>query len=580
MSVNMVRYVLKHHRFFKCMILGFMLFLGSLGLVVSYTGECTLDVEVWPPVNSSDCPASGTWGGFLTHSCCEAAFDGYLVALAKRANQTGQIFLNSTEQKNCLISMKAVEDDILSCGIEKLTRGTGGCSEYSTQDVKSELGDELKHLGEECQFVHQGSCGSCLSRWKQTDSVPNEKESPNKEQVDVCRFAVLVSLISSRVMDQTWSGSVRGCLAHQNASSTDEEENSNGGKSFNTGLWAAVGGLVGIFMMLAISLWILLRKRADPKSDKVNDVSDSSLSDESNGLKLSMKEIYAATNNLSSLNYIGEGIAGKVYKGTLSSGQQVAVKHIVNEVHVETFLREVTSLSRIRHPNLVALIGYCEKDDECFLVYELCQRGNLSEWLYGKDKVLSWNRRLEIAVDCARGLWFLHTYPEGCIVHRDIKPTNILLMENFQAKLSDFGLSKVMDLGQSFVSSEVRGTFGYVDPEYQKNHLVNSSGDVYSFGIVLLQILSAQRVINLNLKRPMPLDKMAKLVTRGGNISEFADPKLGGEYTAEAFDMVLKLALSCTGIKQQRPSMGQVVARLEKAHDMSAQDRSEAMSIS
>ncbi|KAK1553867.1 hypothetical protein Q3G72_004647 [Acer saccharum] len=109
----------------------------------------------------------------------------------------------------------------------------------------------------------------------------------------------------------------------------------------------------------------------------------------------------------------------------------------------------------------------------------------------------------------------------------------------------------------------------YVDPEYKRNHHVSASGDVYSFGIVLLQLLSGQRVINLNIDKPMPLDKMAKFLMRGGNIAEFADPKLNGEYSFEAFDFVLKLALSCTELKQQRPSMEQVVLNLEKALDIS-----------
>lgn len=159
-----------------------------------------------------------------------------------------------------------------------------------------------------------------------------------------------------------------------------------------------------------------------------------------------------------------------------------------------------------------------------------------------------------------------------------------------------------MDLGQSYVSSEVRGTFGYVDPEYRKNHHVNASGDVYSFGMVLLQILSGQRVINLNLNIPMSLNKtvrnnapfispifstnisninaylfvhvfaiQARLLTDGGKIEEFADPKLRSEYSMEAFDLVFKLALSCTGLKQQRPSMEQVVQKMETALNISTQ---------
>lgn len=176
-----------------------------------------------------------------------------------------------------------------------------------------------------------------------------------------------------------------------------------------------------------------------------------------------------------------------------------------------------------------------------------------------------------------------------------LQPTNILLGPNFEAKLSDFGLSKVIDLGKTYVSSEVRGTFGYVDPEYQNNRQVNSSGDVYSFGIVLLQILSGKKVINLDASQPMPLSKMvrksihslfcysgfkflvsicslvldicasqARVLTRGGSIAEFADPKLAGEYPPEAFDLALQLALSCTATQQQRPSMEEVVIRLEK----------------
>ncbi|XP_072973619.1 probable receptor-like protein kinase At2g42960 isoform X2 [Typha angustifolia] len=341
-----------------------------------------------------------------------------------------------------------------------------------------------------------------------------------------------------------------------------------------TEILVLVCSFFGAAAVMLIAFWYFLRRRCKLQSLEQDNRTCYSASKEfvfedPSCKEMSIKDIYAATNNLSPLNFIGQGIAGKVYKGVLATGCHVAVKHIIKDEHAETFMREVTSLSHVRHPNLVTLRGYCEYADECFLVYELCVNGNLSEWLFGEEKTLSWIQRLQIALGSACGLWFLHIYPGGCIVHRDIKPTNILLGANFEAKLSDFGLSKCMDYGVSHVSSEVRGTFGYVDPEYRQNHHVNAAGDVYSFGIVLLQILSGKRVINLNVRKPMSLDKMAKLLTRGGNISEFADPKLNGEYSTEAFDLTLKLALSCTDHKQQRPSMEQVVSRLEKALEIS-----------
>ncbi|XP_048322517.2 probable receptor-like protein kinase At5g18500 [Ziziphus jujuba] len=315
------------------------------------------------------------------------------------------------------------------------------------------------------------------------------------------------------------------------------------------GLSILAGGIAGITLILLALIWILCKKGIKERfstAREITDVSDDSQPDETSCLKIPRKEVYSATDNLNASNFIGQGVAGKVYKGVLSNGQHVAVKHIIKDGYIDTFIREVRSLSNVRHQNLVALLGYCEDKEECFLVYELCHNGNLSEWLFGKDKFLPWIHRLQIAIDSAKGVCFLHSYPEGCIVHRDIKPTNILINAKFQAKLSDFGLSKVMDLDQSYVSSEVRGTFGYVDPEYRKNHHVNASGDVYSFG-------------------------MARLLADGRNIEEFADPKLSSEYSMEAFDLVFKLALSCTGLKQQRPSMEQVVQKLEKALNISTQ---------
>ncbi|OWM76054.1 hypothetical protein CDL15_Pgr009699 [Punica granatum] len=558
----------------------FAAFFASLNSVNSQApvDKCILTVRL-TPTNNQSCEDS-TWGGFINPGCCGTVFSHYLYALGQRANLTGLIFLNSTEQKDCLVSIKSADKDGLECGIEKLTSGAGACSDYMVKDVDHRLGDSLRKLTGSCRLLgsrdkDNQTCSSCLTTWKEMGITPENGVEPGSGQAELCRFAVLVTLMSKRFGDTRWAGEVHKCLGDKQV--------------LPIGKWILIGGLIGITVILLIAFSILCRKTVkNPKRSiskgQVNDkpsktslprgkdvtAANNLIFEDGSGLRIRINEVYSATNNFHPSNFIGQGIAGKVFKGVLSDGQHVAVKHITSDGYMDTFVREITSLSDVRHPNLVALLGYCEKEDECFLVYELCHNGSLSDWLFGKDKSLSWIQRLEIAIDCAQGLWFLHTYPDGCIIHRDIKPTNILISENLQAKLSDFGLSKVIDAGQSFVSSEVRGTFGYVDPEYRRNHHVNASGDVYSFGIVLLQLLSGKRVINLNLAKPMPLNRMAKVLTKGGNIAEFADPKLKGEYLEEAFEAVLKLALSCTGLKQQRPSMKRVVSELEKALNISS----------
>ncbi|RDX76732.1 putative receptor-like protein kinase, partial [Mucuna pruriens] len=521
---------------------------------------------------------------FLNDSSCEAAFDAYLYALGRRANQTGKIYLDSTEQRNCLSRIKSFNDHSFGCGFENLTSGAGGCSDLLVADVRNKLGNELRSLDENCLLQTSGndweqSCSLCLGIWKTLGRVDSRKTNVKAEEVeaDLCRIAVLVTLVSTKIEILMYVKTVLRCLGAQHIYSENQtaEDNNQKMKS-NRGIWKVTGAIVGVMLIIIIAACFMFRiyfRSAPPKREvKFGDMLRKTACP-----RVPIKEVYAATNHLNEMNIIGKGTAGKVYKGAMTNNQHVAIKHIISDDgNVDTFVREVTSLSHVRHPNLVALLGCCVEGDGCFLVYELCPNGNLSEWLFGKNKVLSWIQRLEIAIGSARGLWFLHTYKGGCIVHRDIKPTNILLGSKFEAKLSDFGLSKIIEVGETYVSSEVRGTFGYVDPEYQSNHHVNSSGDVYSFGMVLLQILSGKKVINLKLKKPMSLNKVAKAFIRNGSITGFADPKLQGEYSEEAFDFTLKLALSCTALDQQRPSMEQVVKRLEEALFMSEGSKASA----
>ncbi|XP_073130078.1 LRR receptor kinase SERK2-like isoform X2 [Henckelia pumila] len=525
--------------------------------------ECVLNMEI-PSYGNGSNANGGNWDGFLTSDSCGSQFKRYLYGLANQANKTDNIFLNITRQKDCL-------NDVLSCGFDKLTSGAGGCSDYTVTDVVSNFGSALESLDQGCKNVdldgdYDKECGTCFGTWERIVVSDDRSNVSTKEENDICRFSLLVSLTSQRIQDSGWLQSIYTCLG--NGVHMDAQERNVKKVRLVKGLEVLIGGVIGITLAVAVALVVLFRKPNKMKPPKITEASVASVSEESSStIEISLREVYLATNNLSVSNLIGQGIAGKVYKGVLSDGRPIAVKHIINDTHMETFIREVTSLSHVKHPNLVELLGHCDGKDQSFLVYELCDNGNLFEWLF--DKILTWVQRVEIVIGCGKGLRFLHTFHEGCIVHRDIKPTNILLGSKFQAKLSDFGLSKVISVGQSYVSSEVRGTFGYVDPEYQKNHHVHPSTDVYSFGIVLLQLLSGRRVINLDVTRPIPLSKMAKNLMKGGDITEFADPKLNGEYSVEGFQLLFKLALSCTGLKQQRPSMERVVSVLEKARRVS-----------
>ncbi|KAI4328241.1 hypothetical protein L6164_020613 [Bauhinia variegata] len=396
----------------NCLILFPLILISILDLVRCQASidECVLDIQSPSPLNSSNCRLH-TWGGFI-NSCCGLNFDDYLYALALQANQTGKIFLSSSEQKACL-------SNFTGCGIEKLTIGAGACSDYTVNDVINKLGDNLRKIDDGCMSLstENGTCGACLRRWEEITAASDSADTD--VGTNLCGFAVLISLTSFRIYDRQSIEALYECLGTHNHPA-GKQEASSGNAKLSPGPWILAFGSAGITVIVVLlAVWTFFRNRT--RSHRKETDAHSSEFEDSTCPNFTIKEIYIATNKLSASNFIGEGIAGKVYKGILSNGQHVAVKHITNEGYLETFAREVRSLSHVRHPNLVALLGYCENEDECFLVYELCHKGNLSQWLFGKDNTLSWIQRLEIAVDSARGQAFLHNYSSGCIVHRDIK---------------------------------------------------------------------------------------------------------------------------------------------------------------
>ncbi|XWS57813.1 hypothetical protein CRYUN_Cryun09bG0205700 [Craigia yunnanensis] len=212
-------------------------------------------------------------------------------------------------------------------------------------------------------------------------------------------------------------------------------------------------------------------------------------------------------------------------------------------------------------------LGSGSAGGEQYLVLEYCPEGNLAQHLQRKYRVLPWERRVKILRDCAHGLRSLHNHIDGCIVHRDIKLTNILLTEDLEPKLSDFGLAKMLGMEESKVFTDVRGTIGYMDPEYMSNAKLTCASDIYSFGIVALQLLSGQKVIELDLEASEQLTRKAKDVSMGKRpLTDFEDPKLHGNLNRTDFEAILHIAVLCVAKSSRgRPPIDVVFYEIEKA---------------
>ncbi|XP_022726347.1 receptor-like protein kinase FERONIA [Durio zibethinus] len=293
--------------------------------------------------------------------------------------------------------------------------------------------------------------------------------------------------------------------------------------------------------------------------------------------QIPLQEIRAATNNFSEALVLGCGGFGKVYEGLLEDGfTKVAVKRKNPESHqgIQEFKTEIELLSTFRHMNIVSLLGYCQEDSELILIYDYMAHGTLRDHLYGtQNPPLSWTQRLKICIGAARGLHYLHTGTEHSIIHRDIKSTNILLDQDWVAKVSDFGLSKVGKTARSFrnqVSSGLKGTFGYLDPEYGRNRTLTRKSDVYSFGVVLFEVLCARPAVNREPNEDdqtnVSLARWAVHCYRSEKVDVLIEPYLRGKIMSECLTTFVDIAVRCLASRQiDRPSISDVLCKLEQA---------------
>ncbi|KAL8050213.1 hypothetical protein ABFX02_06G068100 [Erythranthe guttata] len=322
---------------------------------------------------------------------------------------------------------------------------------------------------------------------------------------------------------------------------------------------------------------ILMRRQRSGTSSKNTDKAEEFL----------FTDLVAATNGFALENKIGAGSFGVVYKGKLPDGREVAIKRSETCSKTKKFQEKETAfdselafLSRLHHKHLVRLVGYCEERDERLLVYEYMKNGALYDHLHSKNNVEkgssfvnSWKTRIKISLDAARGIEYLHNYAVPPIIHRDIKSSNILLDENWTARVSDFGLSLMgpPENDRDYRPTKAAGTVGYIDPEYYGLNVLTAKSDVYGLGVVLLELLTGRRAIFKNGENggePIRVVDYAVPAIVAGEVAGILDGRVGLPEVreAEAVELVAYTAMHCVHLESRdRPTMSDIVANLERA---------------
>ncbi|KAK7274004.1 hypothetical protein RIF29_15073 [Crotalaria pallida] len=374
----------------------------------------------------------------------------------------------------------------------------------------------------------------------------------------------------------------------------------SGGKGNKHNAGVIVGVVVGVVILLGVGVVLFIKfgrkrkhgskfqspnaivvhpRRSGDGNDLKVSVADGAFSPstsvqngEGGNMVISIQVLREVTGNFSERNILGKGGFGTVYKGELHDGTKIAVKRmesgIMGEKGLSEFMSEIAVLTKVRHKHLVALLGHCLDGNERLLVYEYMPQGTLSQHLFDRkdddgSKPLDWKRRLIIALDVARGVEYLHSLAQQIFIHRDLKPSNILLGDDMRAKVSDFGLVRLAPEGQASFETRVAGTFGYLAPEYAVTGRVTTKVDVYSYGVILMEMITGRKAID----NSQPEENMhlvtwfRRMLLNKESFQKIIDPEIDVDDGAlDSLRTVADLAGHCCSREPyQRPDMSHVV---------------------
>ncbi|KAL3720913.1 hypothetical protein ACJRO7_005682 [Eucalyptus globulus] len=336
---------------------------------------------------------------------------------------------------------------------------------------------------------------------------------------------------------------------------------------------ASVAAALVLILVGALAVLWIIKRRQIQNVTTTTTATNSTRGESTGTLRLSKNQLFTSTeitritDNFGTI--IGEGGFGKVYLGRLDNGTKVAVKMLSrsSKQGYKEFHAEAQLLTVVHHRNLVSLIGYCEEFENMALIYEFMSNGNVRQHLSAHNpNVLSWSQRLQIAVDAAQGLEYLHNGCKPPIIHRDLKTPNILLNENMQAKICDFGLSKAFVREQdSYISTCPAGTPGYLDPEFHILGHSSQKSDIYSFGIVLFELITGHPAIIRSPEGIMHILQWVTPLIERGDIQSIADPRLNGQFNIGSVWKVVEIAMACVPTNAvERADMNHVLSELKE----------------